>query len=224
MYIGQTCDFKRRMKHHCNVKNDTLIHRAIVKYGKENFEFKVLYTREESFIDEAERTAIKYYNSLSPNGYNLESGGSLHKKHSQETKDKIRLASIGHKQEPLTPEQYKRLCDSHKGLKGNRLGQKATQETIQKLRDSHRGLKQSKESIEKRAKSNIGKKRTPEQRANISNGQLGKKMPAMSDEQKLKISMANKGKKKPPRTKEHTENFKKHFRLKYLVRLVLEVL
>lgn len=50
-----------------------MIHNAIVKYGKKNFSFEVLGWFED--YNEKERYYISYYNSLSPNGYNIQPGG-----------------------------------------------------------------------------------------------------------------------------------------------------
>ena len=46
---------------------------AIEKYGKENFDFQVLGWFED--YNEKEKFYIKYYNSLTPNGYNISQGG-----------------------------------------------------------------------------------------------------------------------------------------------------
>ena len=42
MYIGETMDFKRRIKEHCNPLNTSLIGKAIKKFGKENFSFEII--------------------------------------------------------------------------------------------------------------------------------------------------------------------------------------
>lgn len=41
-YIGITINFERRMKQHQNQKSNSLIHKAILKYGKENFTYEIL--------------------------------------------------------------------------------------------------------------------------------------------------------------------------------------
>jgi len=75
-YIGITADFERRMKQHKNQKSNSLIHNAILKYGKENFTYEILAS--ELSIEEAEKMEIdliKKRNTLAPNGYNLAKGG-----------------------------------------------------------------------------------------------------------------------------------------------------
>lgn len=78
IYIGITIDYNRRWKEHCQ-KRKTIISKAIEKYGKDNFEFKVLesgHTPESASKREIE--LIHYYNSLVPNGYNVMPGGEYH--------------------------------------------------------------------------------------------------------------------------------------------------
>ena len=50
------------------------IHLAIHKHGKENFYYEVLESNVENY-DEREKYWISYYNSISPNGYNILAGG-----------------------------------------------------------------------------------------------------------------------------------------------------
>jgi group I intron endonuclease len=70
---------------------------AVKKYGIDKFTFKVLIIcfDEDRFI--YEREYIKKYNSVVPNGYNIleggEGGGFKGCKHTEETKDKLRVSS-----------------------------------------------------------------------------------------------------------------------------------
>lgn len=77
IYIGQSIHpDKRWTEHKQRAKNHTdnyPIHLAILKYGEENFSFEVLCITED--YDEEEKRLIQYYNSLTPNGYNVSSGG-----------------------------------------------------------------------------------------------------------------------------------------------------
>lgn len=75
IYIGQSKEPKRRFKTHCyrSEKYDSLIHKAIKKYGKENFSFEILGWFED--YNDKERYYIKYYRSLTPYGYNVQPGG-----------------------------------------------------------------------------------------------------------------------------------------------------
>ena len=76
-YIGQSVDPNKRFVSHCsranNDSDNSPIHAAIKKYGKENFELEILEWTED--YNRREKELIQEYNSLSPNGYNIALGG-----------------------------------------------------------------------------------------------------------------------------------------------------
>ena len=74
-YIGQSVDIDRRWNEHCNKESDSLIHKAIIKYGVENFMFEILEECEQSELDEKEVYWVEYYNTYQ-NGYNQTAGGN----------------------------------------------------------------------------------------------------------------------------------------------------
>ena len=83
IYIGQTINsIDKRLKKHLSQVNCTNIcsalYSAFKKYGKENFIIEIVingeYSKEE--LNQLEMFYIKKFNSLSPNGYNLQSGGN----------------------------------------------------------------------------------------------------------------------------------------------------
>lgn len=80
VYIGQAIDAKIRFQSHCKPSavtlNNELIGKAIQKYGKEHFSFRILESQIENY-NERERYWISFYNSLAPNGYNLLEGGEV---------------------------------------------------------------------------------------------------------------------------------------------------
>lgn len=83
IYIGQTINsIDKRFKQHLSQVNCTNIcsalYSAFEKYGKENFIIESIITGEYSKdeLNELEVFYIKKFNSLSPNGYNLQSGGN----------------------------------------------------------------------------------------------------------------------------------------------------
>lgn len=93
VYIGQSVNIKRRWKDHIrgNKKCSSLIHSAINKYGVDSFDFEVLFEFNRvnyDLMNILEIAYIKYFNSLSPNGYNLDSGGK-NKIPSDDTRKKI---------------------------------------------------------------------------------------------------------------------------------------
>ena len=86
IYIGQSIDIKERWKQHFykayNEKElgyNSAIHQAFRKYGYENFSFEVIELCEKEELDAKEIYWIKTLNSLTPNGYNILSGGQLNR-------------------------------------------------------------------------------------------------------------------------------------------------
>ena len=76
IYIGQSIEIENRWKKHLSAKDDFIIHKAIQKYGKENFEFSIIEECDLLDLDKNEIKWINFYNSLIPNGYNMVDGGS----------------------------------------------------------------------------------------------------------------------------------------------------
>lgn len=75
VYVGQALNTKKRFNSHCKKnKDNSLIDKAIKKYGKEHFWFEILESQISNY-NEREKYWIKYYNSLTPFGYNILSGG-----------------------------------------------------------------------------------------------------------------------------------------------------
>ena len=74
-YIGQSIEIEQRFaKHKCS-KDDFYIHRAIRKYGVNNFSFEILEECDKSLLNEKEKFWINKMNTLIPNGYNMIQGG-----------------------------------------------------------------------------------------------------------------------------------------------------
>lgn len=98
IYIGQTKNTKSRFHAHINDKRaDSLVYRAIQKYGKENFTFEVIVCCLDFLVaDELEKYYISYYNSNNRKfGYNIENGGSFSKEKTLETRKKISESKKG---------------------------------------------------------------------------------------------------------------------------------
>jgi hypothetical protein len=91
VYVGQTIqEFNARIKsHHRKDSGCTAISRAIQKY-KEQMKYEII---EENVpheqLDEREIYWISYFNSLAPNGYNLNTGGQFFQI-TEEAKDRLR--------------------------------------------------------------------------------------------------------------------------------------
>lgn len=80
IYIGQTLNWKLRRKQHIKgyygkmnrERRPSIIHSAILSYGEDNFTFEIIcraYTHEEAI--QKETFFISYFNSVTPNGYNV---------------------------------------------------------------------------------------------------------------------------------------------------------
>lgn len=88
-YIGQTKrSINKRWNEHCNRNSSSHgLSNAIKKYSIENFDIQILESIEDnSKLNDLEKEYIKKYNSLSPYGYNLDTGGSLDKIISDESR------------------------------------------------------------------------------------------------------------------------------------------
>lgn len=159
-YVGITSKdkesrFKKHVKDACSKKHNMAIHKAIRKYGADNFELSVLDTAEtwEDLCD-LEKHCIIQYNSKTPNGYNLTDGGS---------------GTLGYK---FTEEQIKKCSESHLGQVAWNRGVPASKETKQKMSKAKNGKpfpSLSEDARKKSIRACTGKKRTKEQRQKMSN-------------------------------------------------------
>jgi len=92
-YIGMTLrTMEQRMKEH--TRHDSkcmyLVH-GINKYGFDNFIKEVIWKGEDSQTPEIEREMIIKHDTLSPNGYNLRSGGGCGERISEELRQKFSI-------------------------------------------------------------------------------------------------------------------------------------
>lgn len=133
-YVGQAVKYSRKRKwgytkrykshlseafgsgkDHCRLLNN-----ALRKYKIDNFELSLIGEYKLEKLNEMEKHFITEYNSLVPNGYNLNSGG-YSGKDSAETRLKKRLMRLG-----------KKNSNSH--IENSRLGQIGNRRTTKKLR------------------------------------------------------------------------------------------
>lgn len=174
-YVGQTINPETRQYQHFNCVNSSeILSNAIKKYGKENFQFTVIYQSLDSFdhIMEMEKYFIEKYNSIE-NGYNLSEGGygSPGVRKTEETKQKIREKAMGRKHTEATK---KKLSQSHKGyvmperqkaaISSSLTGHKRSEVERQALRDRV----WTPEMREKARLAQLGKKHSPEALAKLT--------------------------------------------------------
>lgn len=119
-YIGQVIETKgvreRWLQHIRTARNNKnkgsrVLNYAILKYKPENFKIEILCKVHENIKDITEKFCISFYNTLVPNGYNLQSGGT-YTIHSDETREK-RSKSL--KKMLENPEKRKIWSDAKKG-------------------------------------------------------------------------------------------------------------
>jgi hypothetical protein len=77
-------------KNYCRLLNN-----AIIKYGADNFKVELIKECNILELNNFEKQYILEYNTLSPNGYNLTTGGSEFCRQSEETKELKRQSMIG---------------------------------------------------------------------------------------------------------------------------------
>ncbi len=172
-YLGKTKDLNHRIRRHvCYARHGSTyaLHRAIRKYGFDDFELTVmagLQTEEEAF--EAERELIRSEGTKAPNGYNMTDGGE---------------GPSG-----CYPSEATRLKRSL-SLKG-----RAPAESTKRAAIAHNtGRKRSFESRQKQSESMSGRRLSDEHRARIAAAATGRKMGPLSAEHRKKVSDGQRGK------------------------------
>jgi group I intron endonuclease len=79
-----------KTKNYCRLLNN-----AITKYGHDNFIVELIAECDISELNNMESYYISLYNTLTPNGYNLTTGGSTTCRHSEESNNLKRKSMIG---------------------------------------------------------------------------------------------------------------------------------
>jgi group I intron endonuclease len=114
LYIGQSIrsNIFDRWREHKTCKKNSLgnyLYNAYIKYGIENFDYKLICICFDNDCNKFEEEYIKKYNTLYPNGYNLKSGGNNHKL-SEAIKQLIREKNIG----KISPNKGKKISEEQK--------------------------------------------------------------------------------------------------------------
>lgn len=151
IYIGQTKDFKSRVRCHRHnsksYKKTNPFYNAIRKYGWDNFIINIVEECDTKMLNEKEEYWISEKKCLYPNGYNLMKGGNQYEM-SEDTKKKISQIRKGMK---FSPEHIQNLKNSH-------LGNKLSEETKRKLSEINKGRIHSEETRVKLRYSNPNRK------------------------------------------------------------------
>lgn len=111
-YIGRSLNLKERLNKYKNLlcSEQYGIYHAILKYGWDNMTITILYSEDRTnstnnLLNKLEKEFIDKYNTLTPNGYNLKSGGNQPIL-SETTKQRMSKAAKGKK---LSKEHRKKL-------------------------------------------------------------------------------------------------------------------
>jgi group I intron endonuclease len=139
--IGQTVrKLKERIYEHKKGRGSLLLHRAIRKYGIENFKW-ISFSCSEDDMDWMETFLIKELKTQVPNGYNLENGGNKNKHHHELSKQKMK------ENHPDTSGENNPFFGKHHSEETNQnnklhhLGKCATLKTKNKMSESQIGIK-----------------------------------------------------------------------------------
>ena len=173
-YVGQSVNVFERWKQHSTPrKNASGIKGAIMKWGIDAFEFKVLEECNKEDLNDRESFWIETLRTLAPDGYNLTSGGDSPKTVSDETRKKLSEAS--RKQKGCT----------------------RSEETRRKMSEAKKGTTHSEESKRKMSEAKRGKTHSEESKRKMSEAKIGRKRKPFSEEHRRKLSEA--ARKKEPR-------------------------
>lgn len=186
-YIGVTStSVERRWRSGAGYKGCPAFYHAINKYGWDNISHEIILrglTREEA--DKKEKEYILRFNTMVPNGYNLESGGSLNKEISEETREKLRKSHTN----PSAKTRAK--------ISAATKGRKCSDETRARMSKAFKGRKLSEEARKHISESKKGKRYTLEHCAQMSKSFSGSKNPMygkhFSPESKEKIAETKRG-------------------------------
>lgn len=167
-YVGQAVNFKKRHQKHISSSYNKkekysynyLFHRAIRKYGIENFKIQILAenipTQEK--MNDYEIFFIKRYNTLVNNkkGYNVASGGSNGNSFAGKTEEEMneikRKISEALKGKKCSEETKQKLSEAKKGENHPNYSKHLSEETKQKISEAHKGKKYSESTKQKISK------------------------------------------------------------------------
>ena len=141
-YVGQTAyTVAKRWRQHCSAAKTKKVlhfHRAINKYGPENFKIEwvasTLTKEDANYLEEKWIRELKTY--LREFGYNSTYGGEG-AKHNDETKAKLATLKLGKPGTKWTPERRAAASERQRGPNGSNWGKHASDETREKMSQAH---------------------------------------------------------------------------------------
>jgi len=170
-YVGQTTVNRNKVGH------GKAITEAYFKYGKENFSYDKICSsiNSRNLLNYLEKFWIKTFDSIAPNGYNIELGGTDKGEVSEQTKQKLRKANLG---KVVSDSTKQKISNSLKGDKNPFYGKTHTIDNIEKIKEAN--------SHSKKPHTTKSKQKMSEKASGENNPFYGKKH---SEEAKLKMSL-----------------------------------
>lgn len=142
-YIGLTTkSLKRRKSNHLTIAkynhSESYFHRAINKYGKGNFEWIIIEECHDDYgLNLAEEWHIRYFNTLAPNGFNIQTGGRFVEHNGRKVKGSKEFKELlSEKMKALwkTEEHRKKCCGENHYM----YGKKQSKENNRKNREAQK--------------------------------------------------------------------------------------
>jgi group I intron endonuclease len=150
-YVGQTLqtDINTRWNQHkrlCTAMLGRCILSAYQKYGINNFDFKIICICFDTACNELEEYYINKFNTLAPNGYNLQTGGN-NSKHSEETKALMSRNRKGKGLNCVTEEMRQTRIGRFAGEKNPNFGKIISDEQKKKISDGMKKVWREKKEV-----------------------------------------------------------------------------
>lgn len=95
-YVGLTSRPRQRYREHLTGHGSQLVWKAVQAHGEDAFDFEVLVCTDYEHGCHLEQECIKHFGTLAPNGYNLDTGGSIGHQIVTESREKISIAGKAH--------------------------------------------------------------------------------------------------------------------------------
>lgn len=153
IYIGQSVYIEKRFSRYKTLKckKQHKILASLLKYGADFHTFEIIKICNEEDLNYWECYYIEKYDCFNtPHGLNLESGGKVYRKISDETRERISISQKERYKTQPHPNKGKQMSlEQRKKLSDHNLGNKHTEETKLKMSTSHKGKVRSPEHQEK---------------------------------------------------------------------------
>ena len=170
-YVGQSRRLTKRFWRHKdaaktqNKREAFYLHKSMAKHGVDKFIFEVLvYAKDPDYLNLMEQKCIAAYGTMSPSGYNLDTGGGVSKRLSEETKQRLSVALKGRpcptKGRPHSAEHKQKISDAL-------AGKKKTPEHVANAAKARTGIKHSEETLAKLRAVDRSYASTPEHKAKL---------------------------------------------------------